>query len=319
MLAKHVIKKNMYYLTMSKWYRPAEFSEAMVAAGLLLPETLGPAIYEQALILSLKLGSQALVRGILDPDNAWPLWDDSITSLYEPTITHDNGNAVPEAHRSISVRRNIYLNARDRETGNSLLCLASSIGNEPVVRLLLATGQVEVLQLNKERKTCLHLAAEKGHSRVVEILLTSKKIIELSNIRDDHLRTPLHSACAEGHVSVVKQLLLVPIRNLDARDIFGKSVLHLAVVHGHCEVVKLLLDTHMVDVDLLMEISHHIWTALMLAVARADHAIARLLVTTGRARLDCRYPDTGYTPLQFAQLRSDKDMVDILLEGGAIE
>ncbi|KAF2356382.1 Ankyrin repeat-containing domain [Trinorchestia longiramus] len=62
----------------------------------------------------------------------------------------------------------------------------------------------EVKQRFEEGMTGLHWAADRGHTEVVDLLLTNGAEV---NARDDSGQTPLHYAASCGHVAVVSLLL----------------------------------------------------------------------------------------------------------------
>jgi ankyrin repeat protein len=53
-------------------------------------------------------------------------------------------------------------------------------------------------------------------------------------------RTPLHFACKEGYLEVVK-LLIELGADKEAKDKWNETPLHLACIEGHLDVVKLLI------------------------------------------------------------------------------
>lgn len=87
-------------------------------------------------------------------------------------------------------------------------------------------------------RTSLHLGAEKGHAKIVSILLNSGAAIESLDYAG---RTALHCAVKSHQVEVVRLLL---DRGADAKrkDASGMSALHLAVDEGDEDIVLLLIE-----------------------------------------------------------------------------
>jgi ankyrin repeat protein len=82
------------------------------------------------------------------------------------------------------------------------------------------------------------LGAEKGHTKIVQILLNSGASIDSVDIAG---RTALHCAVESRKLEVVRVLLE---RGADAKrkDANGMSVLHLAVDKGYEDIVLLLIE-----------------------------------------------------------------------------
>jgi ankyrin repeat protein len=91
----------------------------------------------------------------------------------------------------------------------------------------------------------LLLAAEEGHSAIVELLLAVVNIkADVRDIRDRWGHggyTPLIYACREGHVSIVRQLLARDDVNINALGILRSTPLMVACRHNQVEIVNLLL------------------------------------------------------------------------------
>ena len=83
----------------------------------------------------------------------------------------------------------------------------------------------------------LHLAAETGHSPIVQLLLEASVDKDAA---DQHGSTALRLAAENGHSEVAK-LLLEAGASKGALDHHGMTALHWAALFGHSEVVKLLL------------------------------------------------------------------------------
>ncbi|RHZ63468.1 uncharacterized protein CDV56_109136 [Aspergillus thermomutatus] len=86
-------------------------------------------------------------------------------------------------------------------------------------------------------RTPLSFAAEKGHSKIVGMLLEKGAHVEG---QDSNGRTPLTWAARGGHIEVVEQLLAKGAY-IHSQDRAGRSPLSWAAAHGHQEVVKHLL------------------------------------------------------------------------------
>ena len=84
----------------------------------------------------------------------------------------------------------------------------------------------------------LYNAAENGHSK--EALRYIKKGDDVNAARERDGRTPLHAAAQRGHKRVVA-VLLNDGASVDSRDNEGNTPLHLAAANGHDDTVRALL------------------------------------------------------------------------------
>ncbi|KAL8365148.1 hypothetical protein RB595_004117 [Gaeumannomyces hyphopodioides] len=138
---------------------------------------------------------------------------------------------------------------------------AAGNGHEAVVKLLLATGKVDVESKDEQGRTPLSWAAANGHETVVKLLLATGKVDVES--KDKQGRTPLSWAAASGqvdaksrykdyrrmrpsraagngHEAVVKLLLATGKVNVESKDEQGRTPLSWAAASGHEAVAKLL-------------------------------------------------------------------------------
>jgi len=99
----------------------------------------------------------------------------------------------------------------------------------------------------KDGKTCLHVAAGRGHVSVLLKILdfvksssTSKSTTEIVNARDKFGATALHWACSVGSIDCVK-LLLESNSNVTIRDKKGRSALEIACSRSHFDVAQILI------------------------------------------------------------------------------
>uniref|UniRef100_A0A4X1VKZ1 Ankyrin repeat domain 6 n=1 Tax=Sus scrofa TaxID=9823 RepID=A0A4X1VKZ1_PIG len=105
---------------------------------------------------------------------------------------------------------------------------------ENVVQLINKGAKVAV---TKHGRTALHLAANKGHLSVVQILLKAGCDLD---VQDDGDQTALHRATVVGNTEVIAALIQEGCA-LDRQDKDGNTALHEASWHGFSQSAKLLV------------------------------------------------------------------------------
>ncbi len=105
------------------------------------------------------------------------------------------------------------VNLRYEDRGESILHLALESGNHSIFRTLLVAGADMNTKMSNQRHI-LVAACKHGDTTFVELLLASGVDVNVSGAgpsRCDRMpyeeATPLNTACAEGHLSVVRLLL----------------------------------------------------------------------------------------------------------------
>jgi len=218
--------------------------------------------------------------------------------------------------------------------GWTSLHLAAHFGHEPVVRLLLervdpepsddtqwtplhhaaqsnyATIASLLLSKNvnadaftKAGWSALHIAASKGHSETVRVLL--EKAEANLPIGDGDGRTPLHLAASSGHAETVRVLLAKADPTVTTKD--GKTALHFAAENGHAEVTRALVEAG-APVSGLTKDGH---TPLHIAVRNGDEEVVRSL----NGFVDVLALDkAGRWPLQVALRADQHGVARILIE-----
>lgn len=132
------------------------------------------------------------------------------------------------------IKNKVKLDTQD-EHGLTALHLAASRGYSEIVKILIAEG-VD-LDVDKSGHTALHLAASNGHEMIMQMLLTAGADIEARGEDDD---TALHMAVEENHAATV-QVLLAAGANIEAQDDNYETPLHYACKKNYEEITKILL------------------------------------------------------------------------------
>ncbi|KAL2797533.1 ankyrin repeat-containing domain protein [Aspergillus keveii] len=127
----------------------------------------------------------------------------------------------------------------------------------------------------------IHIAAQKGHERIVRVLLERGNIDP--NITDSDGRSPIFHAAVGGHNGVVRLLL-----NNGARvghvDCDNRSVLHWTAHYQRIDVLQTLIEywaEHERDSYDIDAYDDHGWTPLHLAVERGFEEGVLLLIQSG--------------------------------------
>ncbi|EUB56959.1 Tankyrase-1 [Echinococcus granulosus] len=127
------------------------------------------------------------------------------------------------------------LNLQDR-FGRTPIYLATCRGHTPVVDYLL-TCNADIHIPNKELKSPLYIAANFGHLNIVNALLRHGAQV---NQADSHQKTPLYVATYHGRSDIVS-LLLAAHADVNAAEMNGRTPLYAAVLHGHLDLAAKLL------------------------------------------------------------------------------
>ncbi|KAI9792977.1 MAG: hypothetical protein M1816_001299 [Peltula sp. TS41687] len=197
--------------------------------------------------------------------------------------------------------------------GRTPLSWAAERGHEAVIKLLLDRDDIDVNSKSQFDRTPLSHAAERGHEAAVKLLL-GREDVEADS-RDEHDRTPLFYAAQGGHEAVVKLLLGREDVEADSRDEHDRTPLFYAAGGGHEAVVKLLLGREDVEADSRDE---HDRTPLFCAARSGHEAVVKLLL--GREDVEADSRDKGKrTPLFCAAEGGHEAVVKLLLDRDDID
>ncbi|VDK35855.1 unnamed protein product [Taenia asiatica] len=120
--------------------------------------------------------------------------------------------------------------------GRTPIYLATCRGHTAVVDYLL-TCNADIHIPNKELKSPLYIAANFGHLNIVNALLRHGAQV---NQADSHQKTPLYVATYHGRSDIVS-LLLAAHADVNAAEMNGRTPLYAAVLHGHLDLAAKLL------------------------------------------------------------------------------
>ena len=134
---------------------------------------------------------------------------------------------------------NVDINARD-DYGFTVLHSAAGSGDSELLQYLIENGS-DVFRKTKNGKSCLHLAAERGHLKICRVLLQHYNFVV--DERDDDGSAVLHSAALGGNLELFQYLIE------NGSDVFsktknGRSCLHIAAEQGHLKICRMLLTNY---------------------------------------------------------------------------
>lgn len=215
-------------------------------------------------------------------------YEDCITQIVdlEKIYTSAMLNAVSGNHIDIVkyfLEKNIDVDAKKYETMPSALILSVIQTNVAMTQLILQYNPALTCFNNKlaigNDKTPLHIAAEKGLLKIVEMLVDAGADVNAKELVDEKMpeyssdgRSVLHMAVKEGHIETVTYLLQHDA-DIYATDKHGHTVLHYAAAYGHPEFVEAFLDLGL-DIEIKDNLKR---TALYHAIHGVEDEMERLI------------------------------------------
>jgi ankyrin repeat protein len=188
------------------------------------------------------------------------------------------------------------------------LQLVPENNNEVTFLLLPETANlIGNLIVEPGQKTVLHIAASKGHLRVIELLIKDKVDV---NAVDEEKMTPLHEAVKYHQLRAVR-LLLKNSANVKAEDAKGRQPLHLAAASNQDQVGTALLNA-----GASVEATDLGGTTPLHEASKHGHKnLARLLLE--RSSNVNAVDSYGYTALHWAAEHGHEKVVQTLLKHNA--
>ncbi|KAF4629184.1 hypothetical protein G7Y89_g8969 [Cudoniella acicularis] len=301
-----------------------------------------------ALHIAARMGFEEITRLLLQdsgaevpPSTSGGKQPPHVGTASEDTTSGDtaNGDAANRDDTTAKIREAIL--SAVLPDGRTALHMAALQGHESVVRLLLEKG-AEASAKNNEGRTALHIATCQKHDSVVKVLLEKgadasakdndeqtalhmttqlnyEPLVQLllnqgaeASAKDNEGLTPLHIAARDGHIGIVKILLLSPGTDVSAGNNAGVTPLHLASFQGYEEMAKFLL-SHGADASAKVGLG---WNTLIIAASCGQEAIVRLLLPQPGIKISER-GYLGQSALYSSAEKGHVEVVKLLLEHGA--
>jgi ankyrin repeat protein len=166
----------------------------------------------------------------------------------------------------------IDVNVRDPD-GFTPLMHACSNGDIQTVRALLSQpSKVQPHLAAHNGDTALIIAARKGHSDIIEVLLSHPKIeVNLCNSAG---RSPLMIAALQGQLDCTQKLLQIPEIDINAEDQDGNTALMWASATGQLDVIDMLLEREDLDPSITNKSG---FKAFEIAIRSGNFELSRVL------------------------------------------
>jgi ankyrin repeat protein len=242
------------------------------------------------------------------------------TEIYARTPQLNNATAWLDqcVHHKEWEKIHTIQNKQNWEAGDTsaLLHKAAEIGHVKMVKDLFEHYKADPNITNEDYVGPLYVAAQNGHTSVVQLLLEHKDPKVDLEIKNKYGVTPLWIAAQNGQTSVV-QLLLEhkdPKVDIETKDKDGTTPLWIAAQHGHTSVVKLLLEHKDPKVDIEIKNKYGV-TPLWIAAQNGHTSVVQLLLEHKDPKVDIETKDKdGTTPLWIAAQNGHTSVVQLLLE-----
>ena len=119
--------------------------------------------------------------------------------------------------------------------------------NFRVVKRLIFHYKCNGIEIKCGKSTPMHLACENGQVEVVKTIATMAPQWINSSDEDNDMKTPLHVALEKNYIGIVKVLVMHKPKLCSTRD--GITPIHMAVQKGNIEVVKTLLSAYLNEIN----------------------------------------------------------------------
>ncbi len=216
-------------------------------------------------------------------------------------VKHGHIEVIDQLLAHPKINPNIRLNS-----GYSAVDIAALQDNAPSLKPFIKAKVG--LDVDQNVFSPLHLAAERGHTEIAEILINAGLDV---NAQGPIGLTPLHRAAQQDHIDMVKFLLKHKAK-VDARHQQGSTPLLVSAVASCPDVAKELLKARAdINATNIQKIS-----PLHAAATNGDFDFVRLLLARSHIKINSKQRG-GYTALHLAAKEGHEIVVSMLLKQGA--
>ena len=168
--------------------------------------------------------------------------------------TIDNKKNINKNNKKNDINRELLLNSKkgdkekvlellsnnsidinfQNENGWSSLHFACDEGNLKIVDILIKF-KIDLNLITNEKKTSLHLSVMRGYFDISKLLIENGADI---NCLDNEKNLPIHICAMEGHNELLNYLLEKNSKNINEKNLFGKTALDLATKNNTKLIIK---------------------------------------------------------------------------------
>ncbi|KAI3387547.1 hypothetical protein SNEBB_006262 [Seison nebaliae] len=172
--------------------------------------------------------------------------------------------------------KNAFVNSKTK-SGLSPLHIAAKKGRQSIVRMLVEEFDAAIETVTLCKKTVLHIAAQYGRFDTCKYLLSTN--VNLLTI-DSNGATPLHLAAEQDHAEIIKLFLQYQPDLMEQQSVNGDSCIHIASRKGSIAVMNSLIHAnHRAVINNTNPLTK--WTSLHSSADGGHAEIVRLLLERG--------------------------------------
>lgn len=188
------------------------------------------------------------------------------------------------------------------------VCGRDSVGDVSTLRLLLDTFHADVRVVDDYGGSPLHYACANNHVEIIRTLINEQQLpVELP---DKEGKSPLFYAAYNGSIEAVAVLVQELGADVNYHNPSNWSALHCAAMRGHLETAAMLAIQFHADVDSVNYVGK---TPLHYAAELGHAKVAAMLAHDCRAQLNMR-DATDSTPLHYACFKGHVEVVEALFD-----